>query len=414
MKVSKQETRLWNKNFIKFMIAYESLYFGYFTMAFVIPLYILTKTGNPSAMAFAIAFAGMPRIFVGLISGVVADRYNKRKILFFGYIFTAICILIYLLTLDMLPVIPAATAIILILMAVDAFLMPSLEGSIPSLVPEGSMQKATSAISSISISSMIAAPLLAGFIFERHGITFVLITAASLYGVSTLFALLYKFPYTKQKHDHDLLHSVIPDMKSAITYTVKEDRTFLKIMIMFFFVGASIFPMFTVGFMAIAYAHVGISHSFLGTAMGIGQLGGVIGPIITYALGKRVHIGRARPFFFIAALAIASMGFALMYTTGHIQIILFVVLFFIIHLAFGAIGPIIWAYFGENSPPEMVGKIMSLVMTFMFLGYSIGEFLWGQLLAIFAQTPWIALFVIAGLSTLVSLFSKIKLEPNKK
>ena len=403
-------TKLWNKNFVKFMVAYESLYFGYFTMIFAIPLYILTATGSPAALASAMALAGLPRVAVGLVSGVVADRYNKRKILICGYMLTTFSILLYLLFMGRLPLVPAATAVILVLMGVDAFLMPSLEGSIPRLVPDGSMQRATSAISSISVMSMIAAPMLAGFIFGRRGIAPVLVLAACLYGLAMIFALLYKFPYTKQKHKQDLLHSIVPDMKKAIQYSTKENSTFIKITLLFFLVSIAISPVFTVGFMAIGSSYMGISHAALGTAMSVGQVGGVVGPMITYALGGRVHIQRMRLFFFIPALALAGIGLVLMYTTAQAQLVLFVASFFVIQLSFAAVMPIIWSYFGENSPPDMVGKIMSLAMMFSFLGMSIGEFAWGQLLGRFIEAPWVALFAAAGLSVLVSVFAKIRVK----
>ena len=73
------QNKLWNKNFILYILGMEFSWTGYFLLTFSLPLYILLETGNPALMGLVLAFASVPFIILSPIGGVMADRFNKRK-----------------------------------------------------------------------------------------------------------------------------------------------------------------------------------------------------------------------------------------------------------------------------------------------------------------------------------------------
>ena len=85
-----------------------------------------------------------------------------------------------------------------------------------------------------------------------------------------------------------------------------------------------------------------------------------------------------------------------------------IVSFFVAFAFITMFGIIIMSYLGEQTPEHLVGKVMSLIMSLMFVGYAIGDFLYGFLLSYFTCSPGIALLILAGLSAGLALGIKIK------
>jgi MFS family permease len=59
-------------------------YFGTLIQNFAFGLYVLEKTSSPMSLATVLILGAIPEIILGMFGGIIADRYNKKKILIIG------------------------------------------------------------------------------------------------------------------------------------------------------------------------------------------------------------------------------------------------------------------------------------------------------------------------------------------
>lgn len=149
---------------------------------FIISLYILELTG--SAISFSISFAigTLPRLIFGPFSGVIVDKFNRKKmIVLFDILSGFILIMLLLFSYNNLKLIPIYICTFLLSTA-NTFFNTALVSSIPNIVDDKNIIKINSVSQCITSLSSICAPFLGGILFEIINIRlFILINAISFF-----------------------------------------------------------------------------------------------------------------------------------------------------------------------------------------------------------------------------------------
>ena len=134
--------------------------------------HIRTLTGNPDPLALgAVGLARiLPIIVFSLISGPVADAFNRRKILFITQILLAlIALALALLTFTNRITLWQIYTLTALQAATIAFDMPARQAMIPSLVPGKDLANAFSMQSIASNTGAVIGPMLAGVVIASLG-----------------------------------------------------------------------------------------------------------------------------------------------------------------------------------------------------------------------------------------------------
>ncbi len=134
--------------------------------------HIRTLTGNPDPLALGgIGLARiLPIIVFSLISGTVADAYNRRKILFITQILMAlISLALALLTFTGHITLWQIYALTALQAAAIAFDLPARQAMIPSLVPGKDLANAFSMQSIAQNTGSVIGPMLAGVVIASLG-----------------------------------------------------------------------------------------------------------------------------------------------------------------------------------------------------------------------------------------------------
>ena len=91
------------------------------------------------------------------------------------------------------------------------------------------------------------------------------------------------------------------------------------------------------------------------------------------------------------------------------NVIAFIVLTGMMFTAMGATTILtiqVMAFTQRITPPELLGKIVALIMTATVLSQPIGNWVYGELFGRFGETPWIILFPAGGLVVVVAAWSR--------
>jgi sugar phosphate permease len=266
----------------------------------------------------------------------------------------------------------------------------------------------------LMLGSGVAAPIVAGFLLRSFGLNVIVYTSIAFFLLSMLLNSFIKMPFTKpEKCKVGLLKLIVNDTKEGFNYIFHENKTLNKatvgLILMALILGPVLFfipPVFITNILELDETRVGL-------AQGIIAVGGIAGVLLLGVLGEKINVGKFRILLVISALIlIATAGlFSLTSNVLHAYLILVIGLFLINGLM--AMGSMVYfTYLGQNTPEDIVGKIMAFAMTVMFTAYTIVSFLSGHLFDLFSSQPAISMMILPIAALILSPLVKINTETN--
>lgn len=152
--------------------------------AIALAWWILQKTNDPAAMGLFMLVSILPGILIGLFSGALNDRWNRKAILIAtdilrGALVSAASLLAFANALEIWHVF----AIGFLLSAITSFYDPAIQAIIPEIVPAESLKKANGMSQAVSGFCTVLGPMLGamaagafglGWAFMANGISYIL------------------------------------------------------------------------------------------------------------------------------------------------------------------------------------------------------------------------------------------------
>ncbi|GIP24051.1 MFS transporter [Paenibacillus sp. J22TS3] len=150
---------------------------------FICGLYILKLTGSGSQFAVTLICGMLPRIILGPVAGVLADRLNRRKLIIGSDLASvAVMLLGFFAVAVNGPSVPWIYATLILLSVCSSFYSITISSSLLMLVEERSIQKAGSMNQMATSIGNILGPVCGGFLFAFVSLdTFMLMNAAGLF-----------------------------------------------------------------------------------------------------------------------------------------------------------------------------------------------------------------------------------------
>ncbi len=273
-------------------------------IGFALGVWIYTETGQATPFALTAFFSVLPRILLSPIAGVVADRWNRKRIMLVADSLSGVVTLVtaaLLLTGRMEIWMVYTIAFFGSIFA--SFQQPAYSASIVLLVPKSQLTRATSLIQMGQALETILTPILAGGLISTIGMEGVILIDVVTYliAICTLFFVAIPQPERKDA-PADGKVSLLSDFVFGWRYLV-ERRGLLNLMIYFasvnFFLnicGVMISPL-VLSFSSAA--SLGVAQTVIGTGMLAGSL-----LMSVWGGPKKKKINSV-----IGFIALASMGF---------------------------------------------------------------------------------------------------------
>ena len=193
------QTKLNNKNFIMVLFGQIISLFGNAILRFALPLYLLNETGSASLFGFVSAIAFFPLIILMPLGGIIADRLNKRNIMVILDITTAAITLLFALLLGKLNIILLLCCVLILLYGIQGIYQPTVQASIPLLVPQNTIMQGNAMINLVSSLSNLIGPILGGILFSQFGIYPILYVSIICFFFSAIMELFITITFPKRK-----------------------------------------------------------------------------------------------------------------------------------------------------------------------------------------------------------------------
>ena len=398
--------KLWNKNFLLLIIGQIMSIFGNMILSWALPFYILDISNSAALFGLVLSVPYISLMIMSPIGGIMADRLKKQRIMFWLDLSTTILIVLYMIASGLISAaVPLVIIKLLALNAIQGMYMPAVQSAVPALVPSDKLVPANAAVTVINSLSNLVAPAAAGILYGRFGLFPILVISIFCFAITAVMDLLINIPYKKQESKENIYQMIKSDMSQALQFITKENPVIVKCIIVVFILTITMASLLIVGLPVLITQNLGMAMDMVGVNGSIMMVGGLIGGIIAGALGSKLTMQKIHLPLLFSCISIIPMGLVFLFDTSTlITYIVITVAGAFTLMGFQVFTIHLIAYIQGETPSELIGKVMSILLIFPFLANAVGQFIFGIIFEQFGETPWVIIFLAIILSVIVVLY----------
>ena len=340
-----------NRSFRALWLASTCSFLALSTYLFAEQWYILRVLKLDAYLGLVLMLTLLPRIFLMVFGGVIADRFNKSIILRYSSLLRFIFVLLLLSVyhFELLTIVPLAL-FAFTFGCIDAFFSPASASLLPLLVSKEDLTRANSILQTSNQMALFSGPLLGGVLLTFSSFHFIFLTIA----LFLLLASLGTFFIREHPIDNPTRTSARIELAQGFHYVFADPYLkrilFLLIIINFFFFGPLL-----MGIPLLVDRVLGGQALDLSYLQGAYQLGMLLGAAW---IGFSNLINQSFRLL-LSLIGLLGVGLVLLGQIGHVwQGILLL-------LTIGGISSIInvliLTTIQTTTRPQMMGRVMSLV-----------------------------------------------------
>lgn len=354
-------------------VAYAITCFVAIATIFSMGWHVTSTTGDPMAIAAVTVCGLLPQGLLAPFGGVVADRFNRKRILLVCY---AVITIAALATAGVIwsghLSLPVVLTFSLVLGVRNGFRDPAFNALMPMLVPEKHLIRINMLDNLLSAASMILAPVLGILLYTTFGLSAPMVALAIGSVLSMLTLATVSVPTVRKTTE------VRVRDEFAGGFKVIAGHKGMLVLVLVFVVGLMAYGPFddlTPLLVSVAFDGDGYAASICAGSFGVGMLAGSVGMM---ALGERIPLSRViagcavmvGAFIAVCGLLPGSMFPALVICTGLAGV-----------CCAGFAGPAT-TLLQKNCDSEYLGRVMGIFNSAMALGMPIGTAIGGAIAAL--------------------------------
>ena len=396
---------LWNKDFTLVVLGQIISLFGNAILRFALPLYLLRETGSSTLFGLVTACSFLPMIILSLLGGVLADRVNKRHIMVGLDLGTALLTALVYVLLGRVPTVPLFIFSLMLLYGISGTYQPAVQASIPLLVPPDALMKGNALINQVNTLAGLLGPILGGVLFGLWGIYPLLALSTVCFALSAFMEQFIHIPYTPRRSEQSVGRIIKGDLAESWRYIRQKQPLLLTVALILAAFNFALSPAMIVGIPVMVVSLLHLSDTALGLAQGVLGLGGFAGGLVASVIAPRLGLGRSHYLLGLCALTAALMGWALLLPQAAGYGLILAMCF--LTMAASTIFTIqMFTLIQQQTPPELVGKVMAALIAVAMCSQPLGQALYGALFDWWAAFPQLVMFFAALLTLVISMTAK--------
>ena len=261
-------------------------------VAYAVIFWLSIKTGSAEVLAFASIATFLPMLLLGPFTGVLIDRWDRKRIMIAADLFIAACTAVMAVLFALGEIrIPYIYLLLALRSVGSSFHGPAMQASVPLLAPESELMRVAGVNQVIQSTSTIAGPALAALLISSLDMTYVLLFDVLGAAIACVTLVLVRIPRPPKKADAPPPH-VLREMKEGLREVYSRPGllwVFIFVIVATFFIFplSVLFPLMTTKhFLGGTY-----QMSLVEIAWGLGMLlGGVVMGVLKRKANKVVLI----------------------------------------------------------------------------------------------------------------------------
>lgn len=410
MKKNGNNNILMNKNFALLFWGKLISQLGDSIFTFALIWHIMNLTGAAIQSGFILALAAIPSIILGPIGGVIADKYNRVKIIVSmdiirGIIMTGLLILQLSNKLDLIHI---YTSVILV-SVFGALFTPACTAIIPNIVVEEKLMAANSLDSILVNVSQIFGALLGAIIYQILGLEGVLIINAISFIGSGMFEMFIKLQYHNQSYDKFSIENSMYEVKMGFKYLYSNKPLFVLFIFLIFW-NFWIFPIMQV-YLPYIFNNIlnasALQLSLVQISFGIGVI------LASITINKKItfYNKQITTSYLMVSIILFCNTLTLSPCMKNVSLNIIVGIYFVVSLLCGVFigrGYIpVGVVYQKDVPDEIRGRINSILFTFEKLSVPFGFCFAGAL------AGKIDMYILNAFSTFILIIACVLLKKSE-
>ncbi len=399
--------KLFKRDFTMVVIGQIISLFGNAILRFALPLYLLRETDSASLFGAVTACSFIPMVIFSLFGGVIADRKNKRNIMVALDFITAAVILIFSLALGKVSLVPLMIAVLMILYGISGIYQPAVQAGIPLIVEKQFLMQGNAVINMVSTLASLLGPVTGGVLFGAFGIMPILFISIVCFVFSAVMEIFIHIPFEKNTDGKSIFGAVGSDLSDSFKFIKNEKPIFISVLGIVALFNLILSAMMLVGIPVIVVQILGMSDTAIGITQGAMGLGGLAGGIIAGAAAGKIRLKNGYVFLIICSLAAFFMGISVLEAIPkNIGYFLITAISFGAMCASAMFSVSMMTVVQQQTPPNLLGKIMAVVIAVSGCSQPVGQALYGVLFDVLAGKSYLITTGAAILAMAVSMYSK--------
>lgn len=399
--------KLFNRNFTMVVIGQIISLFGNSILRFALSLYVLDVTGSATIFGGILGFSMIPVILLSPFGGMIADRLNRRNIMYSLDFLTAALIVVSSFFLQGNSQVVAVAVLLVLLSVIQAFYQPSVQSSVPLLQDSGNLVQANAVVNQVNALANLLGPVIGGALYGMFGLQPILIISAASFLASAILELFLVIPYTPQTEKIPIFATVKQDFKVSMRFMAIDQPDILRSLIVVSLInllGSSVImvgmPYLIRVVLELSAEHYGIAQGFMGAA-------GIVGGIVAGVIAPKFKLRNLYLLLMGFAILTAPLGAAyLIPMSGGLSYWITVITMALMQLGGAVFSIFAMSAVQMKTPNELLGKVMSYMSTLCMCAMPIGQAIYGFLFDRFSDNVSYIMFAAGCLLLILSIFSK--------
>ncbi|MCL2702772.1 MAG: MFS transporter [Defluviitaleaceae bacterium] len=400
--------KLWNRNFSLLIIGQVMSIFGNMVLSWALPFYILDISDSSLLYGLVLGLPYASLLLITPFGGIMADRLKKQRIMFWLDSATTVLVVLYMIASGFgIAAVPLVIVKLLALNAIQGMYMPAVQAAIPALVPSDKLVAANGTTSIVNSISQIAAPAAAGILYGKFGLSPILVICAVCFAFTAVMDLLIRIPYKKRSSPGSIAKMIKSDISQAVGFVIKEKPVLLKGVVVIFIFSITVLSLLIIGIPVLVTQNLGMDMEMSGISLSIMMVGMILAGGGAAAMGSRLKIQNVYVPLILSSLSVIPMGLVFLFDTSAITAYIIITAASVFTVMFMILFQIqMMAYVQGETPAELIGKVMSILMMLPFVAQALGQILFGALFERFESLPWIIIFAAALISLITAVVSR--------
>ena len=410
------KSKNFDRNFVLMVIGQIISILGSSILRFALDLYILDLTGRADIFAAVLAISTIPVILFSPIGGAIADRFNRRNLMvIFDFCSSFVVLVLILLYLSGRADVVGITMVMTLLSLISAMYQPAVQASIPMLVKEEGLAQANGIVSGVGAISGLLGPVLGGMLYGAVGLKSLIIFSCGAFFCSAVMEIFIQIPFTKLERTRHIIPTIISDMKDGFRYMFHKNRRIFKTLLLAAALNMFLSAFITVGAPYVLRVTMESSDTMYGIGMGLAQVASIGGALLVGVFAPKMKLETL--YLWLLGIAVLLLPMALAVTGGVLGLgyLPSFLLFFLFAMAIMLMATVISIFviteIQRETPNELLGKIMALVMAVAQCAAPLGQIFYGAAFEWFSKDVYIPVLIAAVFTGLIGVAGKFALRP---
>lgn len=397
-----KDSRLFSRNFTLMIVGQIISLFGNAILRFALSLHVLALTGSAAVFGSILALSMIPTVLLSPVGGILADRFPRQRIMVILDFSTCALILLFDLLFAQSGSLPAITAFLILLSLIQAVYQPSVQASIPALVPEEHLLAANGTALQVQALAGLLGPILGGVLMGLFGLYPILAVSAACFFGSAVLELFLRIPFSPQPRTAAPLVQAKRDLADAFRFLSREKPALLQLLVIVALINLFLSALFIIGLPYLVKVHLGLSDQLYGLAEGALGLGSILGGLSAGLIASRVGFHRSHIFLMGNVALLLPVALSLWLGAAPMASYIVLLISVALGMACAALFTIVaQTYLQQETPTPLLGKVGSLVTTVCTCAMPLGQAMYGGFFELFQAVPWLVVLFGCGMTFLL-------------